>query len=84
MIFLLWKVSDPEIAAHDMQLDPDRVRMATELLMTTGRIQKEALRKEVKELTTELKASKAEDAPKYVEALEFIEQLIKGVQIEKE
>ena len=72
------------IAAHDMRFDPDKARIATEVLMATGRIQKEALHKELMDLTRELKESKAKDAPKYVEALEFIEQLVKGVRIEKE
>jgi len=69
------------IAAHDMRLDPDKVRIATEVLMTTGQIQKEALRKELTDLTRELKESKAKDASKYVEA---IEALVKGIRIEKE
>lgn len=72
------------IAAHDMRLDPERVRIATEVLMTTGRVQKEVLRKELTDLTRELKESKAKDALKYVEALEFIAQIVKGIRIEKE
>jgi hypothetical protein len=30
------------IAAHDMRLDPERVRIATEVLMTTGRVKKKS------------------------------------------
>ena len=52
--------------------------------MTTGRVQKEVFRKELTDLTRELKASKAKDALKYVEALEFIAQIVKGIRIEKE
>ena len=72
------------IAARYMQLQPDKVRIATEVLMTTGQIQREALLKELTDLTRELKESKAEDAAKYVEAFEFTAKLVKGIRIEKE
>lgn len=71
------------IAAHEMQLQPDKVRIATEVLMRTGRIQREVLLKELTDLTRELKESKAEDAAKYVEAFEFTTKLVKGIRIEK-
>jgi len=72
------------IVARDMHLQPDKVRIATEVLITTGRIQREALLKELTDLTRELKESKAEDAAKYVKAFEFIAKLVKGIRIEKE
>jgi hypothetical protein len=72
------------IAARDMRLQPDKVRIATEVLITTGRIQREALLKELTDLTRELKESKAGDAAKYVEAFEFTAKLVKGIRIEKE
>jgi len=72
------------IAARYMQLQPDKVRIATEVLMTTGQIQREALLKELTDLTRELKESKAEDAAEYVEAFEFTAKLVKGIRIEKE
>lgn len=68
------------LEAYDMKLDPERVRIATEVLMTTGRIQKEALRQELTDLISELKESKAKEAPKYVGGLEFIEQVLKGIK----
>jgi len=71
-------------AAHDIKLAPDRVRAATEVLMATGEIQRDALRKELTDLTKELKESKAKDAPKYLEALEFATQLVKGIRTEQE
>jgi hypothetical protein len=71
-------------AAHDIKLAPDRVRIAMEVLMATGEIQRDALRKELTDLTKELKESKAKDAPKYQEAPEFATQLVKGIRIEQE
>jgi len=52
--------------------------------MATGEIQRDALRKELTDLTKELKESKAKDAPKYVEALEFAAKLVKGIRTEQE
>jgi len=72
------------IAARDIKLAPDRVRVAMEVLMATGEMQKDALRKELTELTKELKESKAKKATKYVEALEFVAQLVKGIRTEQE
>lgn len=72
------------IAAHEIKLQPDKARIAIEVLMTTGRIQREVLLKELTDLTRELKESKAEDAAKYVEAFEFTAKLVKGIRIEKE
>jgi hypothetical protein len=67
------------IAAHDMQLQPDKVRIADEILMRTGRIEKEALLKEVRDLTKELEQSEAKEAPRYVEALRAIESIVKEI-----
>lgn len=72
------------IAARDMRLPTDKVRIATEVLLATGRIQKEALRKEIADLTKELKESEAKDAPKYVDALGFIAELVKGIRTEQQ
>jgi hypothetical protein len=71
-------------AAHDMRLQPDKVRIATEMLMTTGLIQRETVLREVTDLNRELKESKVNEALKYVQALEFIEKVVKGIRIEKE
>ena len=72
------------IAAHQIRLPVDRVRAATEVLIATGEIQRDALRKELSDLTKELKESKAKDAPKYVEALEFATKIVKGIRTEQE
>lgn len=72
------------LAAHDIKLAPDRVRIATEVLMATGEIQRDALRKELTDLTKELKESKSKDAPKYIEGLDFAMQLVKGIRMEQE
>ena len=72
------------IAAHQIRLPVDRVRAATEVLIATGEIQRDALRKELTDLTKELKESKAKDAPKYVEALEFATKIVKGIRTEQE
>jgi hypothetical protein len=72
------------IAAHKLRLPIDRVRVATEVLMATGEIHRDALRKELTDLTKEMKESKAKDAHNYIEALDFATQLVKGIRIEQE
>ena len=72
------------LAAHELRLPVDRVRLAAEVLMATGEIQRDFVRKELTDLTKELKESKAKDAPKYVEALEFASKVVKGIRLEKE
>jgi len=72
------------VAAHGIRFPVDRVRMATEVLLATGEMKRDALRKELTDLTKELKESKAKEATKYVEALEFAMQIIKGIRTEQE
>lgn len=72
------------VAAKEMRLDPQKVNIATELLITTGRIQKEALRREVTDLTEELEQSEATDAGKYVEALKSIGEVVRGIRVQQD
>ncbi|UCC99492.1 MAG: hypothetical protein JSW66_06330 [Phycisphaerales bacterium] len=72
------------IAARDLKLPPERVRVATEVLMATGQIQRDALRKELTDLAKELKEAEAPDAPKYVDGLEFMAQVVKGIRLEQQ
>jgi hypothetical protein len=68
------------IAAHELGLEPERVRIAMGVLMQTGKIRREALLSEVKSLTRELEDSDAKDASRYREGLESIGEVIKGMR----
>lgn len=70
--------------ARGLRLQPDKLRAATEVLMAAGEVQREELLRELTDLTTELKESKAKDAHEYVEAFEFGAKLVKGVRPEKD
>jgi hypothetical protein len=68
------------VEAAQMDLMDDEVQTALNLLVTTGRTRVETLRNEVNTLKGELQESDANDAARYVQALEYIEQFIKGIE----
>jgi len=65
-------------------INNDNMRNAFGVLMTTIEIKKDELKSEVTDLIKELEESDAEDAPQYVEAFKYIQDLIPDIQIEKE
>ncbi len=72
------------IAARELRLDPDKMRIATEVLMTLGRMRKESLLKELTDTAKELEESDVKDAAKYVEAFKSTAELVRRIRIEKE
>jgi hypothetical protein len=72
------------IAARDLRLDPEKLRIATEVLMTTGRIRKEPLVKELTDTAKELEKSDEKEAAKYVEAFKSTADLVRRTRLEKE
>jgi len=63
-------------------LPPDKVRIAFEMLMKAGQMPKEAILKELNDLTKELDAVKVGDAPEYAKGFRFVENLIKDIKID--
>lgn len=72
------------IAAHDFKLDPDKLRVATEVLMMTAGVRKESLLKELTDTIKELEKSDDKDAAKYAQAFKSTADLVKRTRIERE
>ena len=70
--------------ARDLRLQTDKLRVATEVLMAAGEVQREDLLRELADLTGELKGSEAKDAQQYAEACEFAAKLVKAIRPEKD
>jgi hypothetical protein len=68
------------VEALEMKLMEDEVQIALNMLIATGKMRVDILRNEITSLAEELKESKAEDASRYIKALEYIEQLVKGIK----
>lgn len=69
------------IAAQELKLPLAKVNVAVEMLMRAGGVQKDAFARELTGLVRELRASKAEDAPKYAEAFDFLAKQVKGIRM---
>lgn len=69
------------VAALEMKLPPAKVNATVEMLMRAGGVKKDAFVKELTGLVRELKASRAEDAPKYVRAFDYLAKQVKKTRM---
>jgi hypothetical protein len=70
-----------QVAAAELKLAPEQMKVATEILARAGGITKDMFIKETTALAVELEASKAEEAPKYARAFRSLASQIKDVRM---
>lgn len=71
-------------AILNMRLQPEKARAAFEVLLAAGHIPREAILKEISDLTKELKESDVKEARQYLEGFELTAKIVKGIRPEQE